>query len=57
MNYCEVEGMSLDQAFDRLTEDTIDSCKRLMAIFNDGKAPRVADSIHAFVHGYVTWHF
>lgn len=57
MNYCEVEGMSLDQAFDRLTEDTIYSCERLMAIFDDGKAPMVADSIHAFVHGYVTWHF
>lgn len=56
-NYCEVEGLSLDQAFDRLTEDTIYSCERLMAIFDGGKAPIVADSIHAFVHGYVTWHF
>lgn len=56
-NYCEVEGMSLDQAFDRLNEDTIYSCERLMAIFDGGKAPMVADSIHAFVHGYVTWHF
>ena len=56
-NYCQVEGISLNQAFDRVTEDTIHSCERLLNLFPDGQAPAVAESIHHFVHGYVTWHF
>ena len=56
-NYCHVEGISLDQAFDRLTNDTIHSCERLLAVLSSENAPEVAGTIHAFVHGYVTWHF
>ncbi|KAL2010759.1 hypothetical protein VTN00DRAFT_6566 [Thermoascus crustaceus] len=55
-NYCEVEGISLEQAFDRLTEDTIHSSEQLVTVF-DGKDPKVAATVQAFVHGYVTWHF
>lgn len=56
-NYCQVEGISLNQAFDRVTEDTISSCEQLLNLLADGQAPAVADSIRRFVHGYVTWHF
>lgn len=54
-NYCEVEGLSLEQAFGRLTEDTIHSSERLVTAF-DGKDPKVAATVQACVHGYVTWH-
>lgn len=56
-NYCQVEGISLTQAFDRVTDDTIHSCERLLHLLDDGQAPTVAESIHHFVHGYITWHF
>lgn len=55
-NYCQVEGITLREAFDRLTADTIHSVERLRAIFDGGKTPAVKDSIHAFVQGYVTFH-
>lgn len=54
--YCQVEGMSLDQAFDKITSDTIDSCQQLAAVFQ-WKDPKVVDTLEAFVQGYVTWHF
>jgi trichodiene synthase len=56
-NVCQVEGIPLQQAFDRLTDDTIRSCEQLKLIFDAGKTPALAASIHAFVQGYVTWHF
>lgn len=56
-NYCQVEGITLREAFGRLTADTIRSVERLRAIFDGGKTPVVKASIHAFVQGYVTFHF
>ena len=53
-NYCRVEGISLDQALDKLTRDTIHCCEEL-AVF-EGKDPHIAASLQAFVQGYVTWH-
>lgn len=54
-NYCHVEGISLDQALDRLTRDTILRCEQLLAVF-EGKDPKMLDTLKAFVQGYVTWH-
>lgn len=56
-NSCQVEGISLGRAFDRVIDDAIYSCERLLNLLDDGQAPAVTDSIHGFVHGYVTWHF
>lgn len=56
-NYCQVEGITLREAFGRLTADAIDSVERLRMIFDGGKSPAVKVSIHAFVQGYVTFHF
>ena len=56
-NYCQVEGISLDQAFDRLTENAIYASERLLNLFDEGQAPAVADSIQRFLYGYITWHF
>ena len=56
MNICEVEGISMNQAFDRLTQDTIQSCEQLLAIIDGERASKVADTLKSYVHGYVTWH-
>ena len=56
-NYCQVDGISLDQAFDRLTENAIYACERLLNLFDDGQVPAVADSIQHFLYGYITWYF
>lgn len=56
-NCCHVEGISLNQAFDRLTSDTINSCERLLTVCDNQNAPKVAETVRAFVYGYVTWHF
>lgn len=56
LNYCQVEGINLNQALDKLTQDTIHSCEQLLAIF-EGRDPDVAAVLEAFVQGYVTWHF
>ncbi|KAI9790624.1 MAG: hypothetical protein M1816_004957 [Peltula sp. TS41687] len=55
-NYCQVEGMTLREAFGRLTADTIRSVERLRVIFDGRKTPAVEVSIHAYVQGYVTFH-
>lgn len=55
MNYCRVEGISVQQSFDRLTEDTIQSSQRILELLVD-KDSRISETIRAFVHGYVTWH-
>lgn len=54
-NYCQVEGISLDQALDRLTRDTIHCCEQMLAVF-EGKNPKMVATLQAFVQGYVTWH-
>ena len=62
-NYCQVEGITLREAFGRLTADTIHCVERLRAIFDGvgggegGKTPAVKVSIDAMVQGYVTFHF
>ncbi|KAN0068497.1 Trichodiene synthase [Elaphomyces granulatus] len=55
-NYCHCEDISWETAFERLTEDTIRACDRLVTIFK-GKDSKVEATVHAFIHGYVTWHF
>lgn len=55
-NCCAVEGISVQESFDRLTEDTIRSSLRVIEVLDD-KDPKVAETIRAFVQGYVTWHF
>lgn len=52
--YSHVEGISLDQALEKHTRDTIHRCEQI-AVF-EGKDPSVEATVKAFVQGYVTWH-
>ena len=54
-NRCRVEGISLDEALDRLTCDAINACKQVLAVF-EGRNPEIRATLEAFVQGYVTWH-
>ncbi|KAF2140917.1 uncharacterized protein K452DRAFT_272633 [Aplosporella prunicola CBS 121167] len=55
-NWCTVDGISIEHALDRLTDDTIQACVRILDIFKE-KDPKVLATVRAFIHGYVTWHF
>lgn len=54
-NYCETGGITINQALDKLCQDTIESSERLVSVFAD-KDPKMVDSIRTFVQGYITWH-
>lgn len=54
-NRMHVEGVTIDQALDRLTGDLVQSCDRIDAVF-ENKDPDVFASLQAFIHGYATWH-
>lgn len=54
-NYVRVEGITLDQALDKLTRDTIRCSEQMVAVFKD-KDAQVLETLKAFVQGYVTWH-
>ena len=56
VNYSQVESISLEQALDRVTQDTIQGCEQLAAVFK-GRDPNVAATLEAWVQGYFTWHF
>ncbi|KAJ4172961.1 hypothetical protein NW754_003167 [Fusarium falciforme] len=58
-NWCTTEGLSISESFERLTNETCRGSKRVMDVLNglNGKDPKISKTIHAFILGYVTWHF
>lgn len=54
-NYVTSYEMSLNEALEKLTQDTLHSSKQMVAVFSD-KDPQVMETIERFMHGYVTWH-
>ncbi|KAJ5240265.1 hypothetical protein N7468_004884 [Penicillium chermesinum] len=54
-NLARCDGVSCEVAFEQLTHDTILCCKQLTNVLK-GKNPKVEDTVHSFVQGYVTWH-
>ena len=56
-NKCLAEGITIAEAFDQLTDDTIQAVERLQSVFITKHSPRVVEIMHAFVEGYTTWHF
>lgn len=55
-NLCTVEGMTTEQALERLTDQAIHACVRILELLDD-KDAAVRQTIRRFIHGYVTWHF
>ena len=54
-NYVRCDRITLDQALDKLTRDTIVCSAQLIAVFKD-KDLKVIDTLSSFCQGYVTWH-
>lgn len=55
-NWAHVEDMRIDDAFQRLADETIRSGERLLSIVK-GLDPGFKETVQGFLHGYVTWHF
>jgi trichodiene synthase len=54
-NYVQCEEITLNEALDKLTRDTIHCSEQMVAVF-EGKDPQLVATLKAFVQGYVTWH-
>ncbi|KAI1880216.1 hypothetical protein JX265_001837 [Neoarthrinium moseri] len=54
-NYAKCDRLSLAEALDKLTRDTIRSSEQIVEVFAD-KDPSIADTLRTFCQGYVTWH-
>ena len=54
-NYARCDGISLDEALNKLTRDCIVDSEQIIAVFKD-KNPKLADTLFSFCQGYVTWH-
>lgn len=55
-NWAHVEDMRIDDAFQRLADETIRSGEQLLIIVKD-LDPGFKETVQGFLHGYVTWHF
>lgn len=55
-NWAYVEDMRLENAFQRLADETVRSGERLVSMVKDFDAG-VRETVLGFVHGYVSWHF
>ncbi|KAJ4128948.1 Trichodiene synthase [Fusarium equiseti] len=50
-NYVTSYEISLNEALEKLTQDTLHSSKQMVAVFSD-KDPQVMETIERFMHGY-----
>lgn len=55
-SWCAVDGTTIKQGLERLTDETIYATVRILDILGD-KDLEILDTVRAFIHGYVTWHF
>lgn len=53
--WCAVDGITIKQGLERLTDDAINVTIRTFEILGD-KNPEILDTVRAFIHGYITWH-
>ncbi|RYP43706.1 hypothetical protein DL768_009762 [Monosporascus sp. mg162] len=54
-NYVVSEGITLTQALEKLTKDTLQSSEQMMIVFSE-KDSKIMETIECFMHGYITWH-
>ncbi|KAI9149657.1 Trichodiene synthase [Paramyrothecium foliicola] len=54
-NYVVCDEISLTQALEKLTVDTLTSSEQMMKVFSD-KDAKLMETIECFMHGYITWH-
>ncbi|KAL0764982.1 hypothetical protein CaCOL14_012241 [Colletotrichum acutatum] len=54
-NYAKCDRITLAEALNKLTRDTIRCSEQIVEVFAD-KDPSIADTLQTFCQGYVTWH-
>ncbi|KAK4081234.1 uncharacterized protein Triagg1_2766 [Trichoderma aggressivum f. europaeum] len=54
-NYVACDGITLDQALNKLCKDVIRSSEEMIQVFQD-KHPMIYESLTKFMQGYITWH-
>nr|UWK20216.1 trichodiene synthase [Trichoderma stromaticum] len=54
-SYVECEGMTLDEALEKLAKDTLRSSEEIIQVFHD-KDPKMYEILTRFIQGYITWH-
>jgi amino acid adenylation domain-containing protein len=54
-NYARCNEITLEEALEKVTKDTIVDSEQLLSVFRD-KDPRILHTLRTFFQGYVTWH-
>lgn len=54
-NYVQCEGITLNEALEKLTCDVIHCSEQMVTVF-EGKDPQLVAAVNTFIQGYVTWH-
>lgn len=54
-NYVECDGITMEQALDKLCNDAIRSSEEIIQVFHD-KDPKMYEILTRFFQGYITWH-
>lgn len=54
-NYVACDGITMEQALDKLCKDTIRSSEEIIQVFHD-KDPKMYEILSRFIQGYITWH-
>ena len=54
-NYCRCEGKTINQALDKLTQESIALSEQITTVFED-KNPEVVATLQDTMQGWITWH-
>ncbi|KAJ5831529.1 Trichodiene synthase [Penicillium rubens] len=57
MNVCHVKGLSIKEGFDEIAADAIRAVHKAQEVFDGSHSVVAEDGIHAFIRGYIRWHF
>ncbi|KAJ9488565.1 hypothetical protein VN97_g4733 [Penicillium thymicola] len=57
MNVCHVKQLSLREGFDEVAADAIREVQKAQEVFDGSHSPVAEDGMHAFISGYIRWHF
>jgi trichodiene synthase len=55
-NFCHVEGLSIQEGFDRVAADATRGVQKAQEVFDGTHDPTVEEAMHGFIRGYIRWH-
>nr|AHX39405.1 hypothetical protein wt6.28c [Streptomyces sp. WT6] len=55
-NICTAEGVSVEQALRKVSEDSVRACQTLDQVLRDSGSGTIADTVSSFIQGYIRWH-